>query len=208
MLLCRNNTSKFKKWCFISVSDWTEMFVHFLNGIFLIRQTFRGKTFLGGQDIQLVFVLMKWIVCSEHLEPSESIEVFTLSSNRYDIVVAGGVGGGPLDDSEIYNTATQEWRQGPTLPQPIYHMSSVQYEDTFLLVGGDTFSGQYSDTIYQYEQTSETWIIREERLSKEKGYMGAVLAGPPAADCSWCNKWRVNDSHLHKITERVFCFSC
>ncbi len=98
-------------------------------------------------------------------------------------MVAGGYGGGYLAESEIYNTATQEWRQGPTLPQPIFYMSSVQYEDTFLLVGGRNVS-QYLDTIYQYDQTSETWILREERLSTPKGYMGAVLAGPPAAECS------------------------
>ncbi len=99
-------------------------------------------------------------------------------------MVAGGHSIGEyLDDSEIYNTATREWRQGPTLPQPIAYMSSVQYEDTFLLVGGE-ISGPYPDAIYQYNQTLETWIIREERLSTPKGFLGAVLAGPPAAECS------------------------
>ncbi len=96
--------------------------------------------------------------------------------------MAGGLSGQFLDDSEIYNTATQEWRQGPTLPQTIRYMSSVQYEDTFLLVGGRNVD-QYLDTIYQYDQTSETWILREERLSSPKGFMGVVLAGPPAAEC-------------------------
>ncbi len=87
-----------------------------------------------------------------------------------------------MADSEIYNTATQEWRQGPNLPETVAYMSSMQYEDTFLLVGG-----AFLDTIYQYDQTSETWILREERLSTPNGYkyyMGAVLAGRPAAECS------------------------
>ncbi len=101
--------------------------------------------------------------------------------------MAGGyIIGQYLDDTEIYNTVTQEWRQGPTLPQPICCMSSIQYEDTFLLVGGENFDlsiGNF-DTIYQYNQTSETWILREERLSTPKGFVGAILAGPPTANCS------------------------
>ncbi len=87
-----------------------------------------------------------------------------------------------LADSEIYNTATQEWRQGPTLPDEVAYMTSVQYEDTFLLVGGRTPA--YLDTIYQYNPALETWILREERTSIPKAYMGAALGGPPAADCS------------------------
>ncbi len=85
--------------------------------------------------------------------------------------------------TEIYNTATREWRDGPPLPQTFRYMSSVQYEDTFLLVGG--FNGEeWIDTIYQYNQTSQTWILREERLSAPKARGAAVLAGPPAADCN------------------------
>ena len=111
--------------------------------------------------------------------------VFFSSSNRYDIVVAGGYDRPEseyLDDCEIYNTVTRVWREGPNLPQPLSFMSSVQYEDTFLLVGGQNLDQKF-DTIYQYDQTSETWIIREERLSAPKSVMGAVLAGPPAAEC-------------------------
>ncbi len=89
----------------------------------------------------------------------------------------------PSSHTEIYNTATQEWRKGPTLPHPIDDMSSVQYEDTFLLVGGRNSSHEI-DTIYQYDQTSETWILRPERLSIPKDDFGAVLTGPPVADCS------------------------
>ncbi len=99
--------------------------------------------------------------------------------------MAGGLYGGHLTHTEIYNTRTREWREGPTLPQPICCMSSVQYEDTFLLVGGDSTGGESLDTIYQYNQTSETWNARPERLSTPKAlWLGAVLAGPPAAECN------------------------
>ncbi len=100
--------------------------------------------------------------------------------------MAGGTSSdGFLTHTEIYNTRTQEWREGPTLPQPICCMASVQYEDTFLLVGGDINSAEELDTIYQYNQTSETWTLRPERLSTPKVlWLGAVLAGPPAAECN------------------------
>ncbi len=99
-------------------------------------------------------------------------------------MVAGGhFGSQTLNHTEIYNTATREWRQGPNLPRPIESMSSVQYEDTFLLVGGLN-SIQFLDIIYQYDQTSQTWIRREERLSTPRGYLDAVLADHPAAECS------------------------
>ncbi len=90
----------------------------------------------------------------------------------------------------------QPFNQMLILPQPIPHVSSVQYEDTFLLVGGLTSVDWYTDTFYQYMQTSGTWIIREERLSIAKGCFAAALAGRPAAQCNWSNKCRVNDSHL------------
>ncbi len=110
--------------------------------------------------------------------------------------------------SEIYNTETQEWREGPTLPHTIYASSSVQYDNTFLLVGGRNYSYQYLDTIYQYNQTSETWILRPERLSTPKGFMAAVLAGPPVAACGWriwCSQ-RINDGSYVMTQEILVCF--
>ncbi len=119
----------------------------------------------------------------QHLR--ENAEIVALSTDRYDIVVAGGAHDGSVFiRSEIYNTETRVWREGPLLPEPIFDMASVQYEDSFLLVGGfGTVSGSL-DTIYQYNQTSETWILRPERLSAPKYAMGAVLAQPSVADCS------------------------
>ena len=112
------------------------------------------------------------------------IEGLLLYSFRYDVVVAGGYHNHViLSHTEIYNTATQKWRQGPTLPQPNAGMSSVQYRNTFLLVGGYN-SKHHLDTIYQYNQSSETWILRPERLSRAKDWMGAALVGSPVADCS------------------------
>ncbi len=109
--------------------------------------------------------------------------MFVLFSNRKDIVVAGGFYDGQiLSETEIYNTGTGEWRAGRRLPQPLNSMASVPYGDTFLLVGG--YSGRFLNTIYQYDPTTGDWILRPERLSGNRERVGAVIAGPPVADCS------------------------
>ncbi len=106
-------------------------------------------------------------------------------SDRYDIVVAGGDGGSRLlQSSEIYNTGTGVWREGPPLPDAFDDMASVQYEDTFLVIGGFDGSSTRLDTIYQYDPNSESWVLRPERLASPRGAMGAVLTGPPLANCS------------------------
>ena len=50
---------------------------------------------------------------------------------------------------------------------PISDAASVQYKDTFLLVGGKT-SGADLDTIYMYEPDTDTWRELEERLPEAK----------------------------------------
>ena len=71
-------------------------------------------------------------------------------------------------------------------------MSSVQYEDTFLLVGGQNHDYEQFDTIYQYDPNLETWILRPERLTTPTRDLGTVLAVRPVAACSKCNHG-VND---------------
>ncbi len=122
------------------------------------------------------------------LKLREVVQVSVLSSRSYDNIVTGGAyNGAYLSHTEIYSTATRQWRQGPSLPQPLHGMSSVQYEDTFVLVGGKADTEPKS-SIYQYNQASETWILREEGFISSKIRMSAVLAGPRAAECNCCNK--------------------
>ncbi len=147
-----------------------------------------------------------WVQCNFAVSALQlretAIKVLALSyfpSYRRDIIVTGGwYGGSRLNHTDIYNTATQEWREGPSLPQPVYGMSYVQYEDSFLLVGGRTAHQEFLDTVYQYSQTPETWILRPEKISSPRELFGAVVAGPPVADCNWCNKCR--DFHTHYKT--------
>ena len=54
--------------------------------------------------------------------------------------------------------------------------------DTFVIAGGrDTDS--YLKSIVQFNVTDSTWITREENLSEEKGFLGAVAVSELVVEC-------------------------
>ncbi len=53
---------------------------------------------------------------------------------------------------------------GNSLPIAIYHADTVQYGDTFLMVGGEVDK----DTIYEYDRGTSNWILHAERLDTER----------------------------------------
>ena len=59
------------------------------------------------------------------------------------------------------------------LPIPISDAASVQYKDTFLLVGGKTTNADL-DAIFMYEPDTDTWVELEERLPEAKNDVVAV----------------------------------
>lgn len=54
-----------------------------------------------------------------------------------EVVIAGGW---DKTISDIFNLQTQTWRGGPSLPksEELWGANAVQYQDSFLLIGGDT----------------------------------------------------------------------
>ena len=62
---------------------------------------------------------------------------------------------------------------GPEMPEPLYGMGSVQYGNTFALVGG--FYSGYKDTTYVYNPTSGLFDLLEDRLSSPRVYVTAFL---------------------------------
>ena len=60
------------------------------------------------------------------------------------------------------------------LPIPISDAASVQYKDTFLLVGGKT-GGADLDTTYMYEPETDSWRELEERLPEAKNDPVAMI---------------------------------
>ncbi len=110
--------------------------------------------------------------------------------SSFDFVVAGGFSGLEPGNPqqvwsfvEIYNTETGVWRPGPELPIGWDFMASLQYGNTFLMIGGEDRVGTYLDWIYEYDQLGETWKHRQEKLSQPKIQVAAVLVDAPVDTC-------------------------
>ena len=97
------------------------------------------------------------------------------------MVVAGG------DEepypSDVYNFETGNFRGGPLFPRGVTAAASVQYGDTFLVVGGLDSNGEILDTIYEYDALNEEWIEREEKLATPRYNLAAVLVDDTVAFC-------------------------
>ena len=74
------------------------------------------------------------------------------------VVAAGGLKDGSyLSSTDIYNFTSDSWSKGTSLPMPLSRAAVIPYETTFLVVGGETSEGIYSDKVLLYE-TSGKWI--------------------------------------------------
>ena len=64
---------------------------------------------------------------------------------------------------------------GPDLPRDVKYAPTVQFEDTFIIVGG--YDAEYFDTLIQFDPETESFFIRPERLANPK-YDTAVFFVP------------------------------
>ena len=73
-------------------------------------------------------------------------------TGKEEVVVSGGYSSIPgkraTSTTEIYTVGNDTWREGPDLPQALYNLASLPYEDTFLILGGYDGSACF-DSIYQ-----------------------------------------------------------
>ena len=120
------------------------------------------------------------------------------AAGEEEVVVIGGQGvTGTLDVVEIFSVKDRTWREGPDcmqaqfvcirstptakpLPSPMMYTTTVQFGDTFLLVGGATETKlDVLDTIYKYEASTEKWIRMRAELSESKCWVAAALVDWP-----------------------------
>ena len=101
------------------------------------------------------------------------------------VVIAGGLSAGNSDlaSSEVYDIESQTWSTGPNLPSAWYVAASVPFGDTFLVVGGDKFSGSSSNNIYEFDPAGNSWITRQEKLSLARYDHTAFFVPDEVAQC-------------------------
>ena len=114
------------------------------------------------------------------------------SSNGLELIVAGGDTQNGTKSTEIYNFETNEWRAGQDLPHQMEFPASVQFGDSFLLVGGTNyvrheedgnFDMIYLDTIYQWDSDTESFALRPEKMSVGVTAVGAVMVTEDVVSC-------------------------
>ena len=72
------------------------------------------------------------------------------ATGKEEVVAAGGASDNvALSSTEIYTVEDNTWRQGMPLPKALKQAASLQYEDSFLILGGH--DGGCSDSIYKVE---------------------------------------------------------
>ena len=95
------------------------------------------------------------------------------------ILVAGGYNSETT--AEYLNLDTLLWEPRASLPQDVHYGASVPYQDSFLIVGGNT--GSTLETIYYYNPTFDRWdLLYEMNLGREN--LAAFLVPDSYANCS------------------------
>ena len=56
-----------------------------------------------------------------------------------------------LESSEIYSVENDTWRKGPDLPEPRHSGSSVQFENTFLVISGMSDSSSCNKDVRKFD---------------------------------------------------------
>jgi len=78
--------------------------------------------------------------------------------------------------SSVLNLDSMLWMPGPPLDNFTYYGSTVQLDDTFLLIGGDSGQvGAESDAIWLFDNDSFQFVQLEQRLSKGRSKAASVL---------------------------------
>ncbi len=69
-------------------------------------------------------------------------------------------GGDNLETSvEFLNLDTLIWEPKQSLPIDIRHAASVPFQDSFLIVVGNSYYQGYLNTVYYYNPESERWQL-------------------------------------------------
>ena len=120
--------------------------------------------------------------------PSEKSDcqagLVTYPDGAKGVMIAGG-NGAYQDTSAIFlNLDTLVWEPKQDLPVDLAWGASVPYQDSFLIVGGDSdLEDDYLDTIYYYNPSLDQWELMENMIMKRR-ILTAFMVPDSFANCS------------------------
>ena len=96
----------------------------------------------------------------------------THPNGNLEVVVTAGLSSAA---TQIFSISSWSWRMGPSFPiASSAGGESVQYEDSFLVVGGGTSTKSFN-AIYKYNLDPEGWIELPQKMRYERNYFAAFL---------------------------------
>jgi hypothetical protein len=125
-----------------------------------------------------------------NLEVTRLFAIFGLATfpdGEKKVVVAGGWdndAGIKIASTEIFSFTDMTWRPGPNLPTAHTYARTVQFEDTFLAVGGNDANNRLSKKIYKFEPSSESWIELVERLPLARSFPATFFVPSDFIQCN------------------------
>lgn len=100
----------------------------------------------------------------------------TYPDGRVEVAVAAGIG---TAATQFFSLDTQTWRRGPNFPVDILEGgSSVQYGDTFFIVGGNDENEAAQRSIYMFNVESEEWELLPHMLAIPRANQPAAFLVP------------------------------
>ena len=87
------------------------------------------------------------------------------------IYVVGGYAIGDVEGTSvhIYDTASDRWRRGPSLPAPAHHLMAASAGGKVYVMGGQStglFGGGFTDSVWALDPNSGRWAARKFHLRR------------------------------------------
>ena len=106
-------------------------------------------------------------------------------SSGYSVIVVGGYNGNDMSSVEILDEGSNEWCQGPELPQTICCSAIVEHPlGGVALIGGRANYSNNIDTIYQLSHAGDDakWELMPQKLKFARFHPTAFLVQDELAD--------------------------
>src|SRR5215212_9888809 len=100
------------------------------------------------------------------------------------LVVMGGYPGARItsDSVQVYDSVTDSWSLGPTLPRPLHHTMTAVVDGRLFLIGGEAGNptggeSVFQDRVYMLDEAADTWVERAPMPTARSGGGSAVIDG-------------------------------
>ena len=141
---------------------------------------------IGGYNYQLShnpavwlynFVEQSWSALSSMSDGRYGhICAFIHSDARGDEVVVAGGANGARERTEVFSLRELEWRAGADTPRDVDFGQAIDYNGSFLALGGIGF---YSNVTLSYDVDAETWGVVPRGPNKANYDFAAIIVDMP-----------------------------